>query len=133
MHSSSPTKLCGLIALLVLFISPGVRAEKAGPEQCFSYPAAVLRIEGVLQGKLKPAANFSRENAPDAKYQFRGSVVTADKITMSWEFITRSDYGDIYVITFSAGETKEAIALLFDGAKRAEVSRHGLKVSLSSD
>lgn len=133
MHASAKTKLCGLIALLVMSLLSIAHAEKAGPELCFSYPAAVLRIEGLVEGKLKPSANFSRENAPDAKYSFRGGVTTAEKVTMSWEFITKSDYGDIYMITFSSGGTKEVIPLLFDGVKRAGVSRHGLTVSLSSE
>ncbi|MFA6289998.1 MAG: hypothetical protein WC661_21650 [Opitutaceae bacterium] len=125
--------------VFLLCIATVVRAEDTDAAKHFSYPDAVLHIDGLIKGKLKPSKNFSHEkDKPEAKWQFRSSasieVAPQKVISVSWEFITKSEYGDIYIISFTDQSMKKAsVPLIFDGSHSASVSKNGIDVSISTE
>ena len=116
------------ITLILLLCSTAVlRAENADAAKWFSHPNAVLRFDGLITGKLKPVENFSHgNNTPESKWDFRSSVLvevaSKKKISASWEFITKSEYGDIYVISFTDQNMKKVVRQ-FRGLSQSRLSR----------
>ena len=128
-----------LTLVLLLCITAVLRAENADTAKWFLHPNAVLRFDGLIKGKLKPSGNFSRENnTPESKLNFRSSasveVAQKKNISASWEFITKSEYGDIYVISFTDQNMKKVVVpLIFDGSHTVSASQNGIDVSISAE
>jgi len=101
----------------------------------FAFPAARLTMS---------SANWERAMRTEvsAAPQFRGSVTKelatpGDQIRLqieliSWQFVGRSDYGDVYVFAFSGrGQGKDIVSVVFDGNTPVVVEKRNVRVEIS--
>ncbi len=121
-----------LIALICLANMPVVAASDRA---LFAFPAATLTISSVSWERP-----FKTEvsKAPS----FRGSVTKEwgtprDQVRpkiepMSWQFVGRSDHGDIYVFAFRRlGLGKEIVSVVFDGTTPVVIERQSFRIEIS--
>jgi len=117
---------------LCLCVVPGLLAADS---RSFAFPSAVLRI---FNDSWEKSFEIEVAKAPDS----RGSVVkefgnpTDDsrvrREPLVWQFVGRSDFGDVYVVVFEKKNGgKDIVPVVFDGTVPAVVERGSMRLEIS--
>jgi hypothetical protein len=107
----------------------------ASGSDSFAFPTAILKISSP---SWQRSAEIEVSKAPNG----RGSVtkiagspqspVPTRSEPMSWQFVGKSNYGDVYVFAFQKADGgKEIVSAVFDGASPVIFERRNLKVEIS--
>ncbi len=120
--------------LVCVLLMCAAATAKAGPRDYFMFPDAVITTGGALiEGRFKPSENWSVEKKEGATHAFRGGNRGASGVEFWWEFVLRTEHGDVYLLVFTHDdhETKK-IPLLFDGQETLTLSVFGGTFSIQN-
>ncbi len=132
-------KLVTLIALFIAVPAFGKDNIQSEARILFAYPDAIITISGPSGSMQIPIVeNGQRLTKPEiTPLVFRSGWEKREdgknKGGMFYHFIGKSEYGDIYVITyFSPDGAKEHIPVIFSGS-RVEIARADFKAEIKNE
>ena len=127
-------KVVTLIGLVLAVSAYGSDGADAAARQLFSFPDAVVTISNE-SGRMRFPVLDQRQTKPELnpgsfRSGFEKQKDGESRGGMFYHFISKSEYGDIYVVTYiSPTGEKEHIPVIFTGS-RIEVSRADFKAEI---
>ena len=116
-----------------------LRASEDKPDiaSIFDHPSAVIKMSGDgWSGKAVVSENFGRMTKPQiGSWVFSNGLGKSDEKGSSgsifYKFITKCEYGDIYIAEFTLKDgKKEVVPFVYDGKKPLSIERNGLLLEI---
>jgi len=125
-----------LTFLLVLLIAPLLRAAETDYRSFFEYPDARIVINlGDGHSEGVPYKNHTNPQKPGESMVFSNGFGTnlgrTDEPFVSWRFIQKTEYGDLYLFTIEQKHVPvKAIPVLFSGQTVFAYNQDGIVVQI---
>ena len=117
-----------------------LRASEDKPDivSIFDHPTAVIKMSGDgWFGRGVTSENFSRMTKPQiGSWVFSNGLGKSDEKDssefISYKFIAKCEYGDIYIAEFTLKDgKKEVVPFVYDGKNPVSIERNGLLLEIS--
>lgn len=123
------------VLAVILIVLASLPSIAAADRSSFAFPEATLTMSSA---SWERSTRIEVSEVPG----FRGSITKQwgtprdparrQSELMSWQFVGRSDHGDVYVFTFlGAGRSRDIVPVVFDGNAPVVIERHNVRIEIS--
>ncbi|HWF19003.1 MAG TPA: hypothetical protein VG754_07025 [Verrucomicrobiae bacterium] len=108
-------------------------AEKPlNPDSYFAYPRAAIVIEsGKTKSEAECSKTYSVPTKQDMEPHFRSGTEFEGGISVDWEFVRQTEFGDVYLIAIDRpGKPQNVVPVLFKGKAQTIISTNDLSVMI---
>jgi len=110
--------------------APEIKSSNTRQSNAPKHPVVIVIKRANGSTRIHPDFNCTCPSCNSTEHKYRGELKT-DGITVKWEFVGQSDYGDVYVFSLSAADKKEKpMPIVFSGNESCSIRSSGIEIAI---
>lgn len=126
--------ICSLMAIAAMppiaISAAETKSSNARQSNAPKHPFVIVIKRADGSARIHSDYNCTCPSCNSTDHRYRGELKT-DGITVKWEFVGQSDYGDVYVFSLSAADKKKKpMPIVLSGNESCSIRSAGIEIAI---